>query len=148
MSRGLGTMQRAILGALEPAMQEQAMYRGSYRWMRNARGWVEAYGCGVRVASDVYDLRAVAEYLGGSRPPVRWQASFARAVASLVRRGALRKLWLVPLAEVCAHAPKTDRIHRLEDGQYLRADERRARFVKCYEKPPNPKATLGPTGPE
>lgn len=153
MSRGLGWLQREILATLDDAKQQAHSYRGcewqehpgktherwaSLHWRWDRPGWVRCCGARVRIADQVYDLRASLAYLTqkhnklycGKFTEEAFTAAFSRAAHGLVQRGSLRKLDLVPLAEY--DEEKGGDVHFLSDGLFLFARDHQLRFVsKC-----------------
>ena len=64
-----------------------------------------------------------------------FSASFSRAIASLVKRGELQVLSLVPIVNSDWHRGKQHpRIRDLADGKFLDAGDRRIRFVKRHRR--------------
>jgi hypothetical protein len=141
MSKGLGKLQREILEALEEAKikaldVENLYYNGmGLTWKP---GWVFYKGRDVKIPDDVYDLRVTVKFLAkkygktycrGCYVESSFQASFSRAVKSLIKRQILKKLDLVPILEV---KPKNnliyDRILLLKDGLYIWAGKQ-TRFI-------------------
>ena len=122
MSRGLGLIQGAILVTLAEARAAAPSYPGSgtsgpglptaLRGTPAAEGWIWVGRSLVHLASDVYDLRGTLAYWMGKTglPRQHWtaqgclsnptEATFSRAVRSLVRRGWLEPLALVPIDAV------------------------------------------------
>jgi hypothetical protein len=113
MTREIGWLQREILETLEDAKAAPVWYKGGRAHVPYADrpgidwepGWVMAGGSSVRLPDRVYDLRASCRFLAErhgkthtsreERHPPTWvdtafQASFSRAVRTLVRRGALQ----------------------------------------------------------
>jgi hypothetical protein len=104
----------------------------------NLPGWVCYYGRTALLARGVYDLRGSLKYLANQHGGIShcsyvrgsFQASFSRAVRSLLRRGELQALSMVPIADY-----QPDRrfdepwcsgpIHHLADGVYLMVDGQR-----------------------
>jgi hypothetical protein len=137
MSRGLGKLQREILATLPIAQGAVGEYRGGYwKW----KGWVTSGGCSLKLADGVYDLRAVLRVLAMARgemetrglPYIRtgFRVSFNRAVASLIQRGELEVLKLVPVADwEPENCYGRRRIHHLADGLFFSACSER-RFVR------------------
>ena len=104
------------------------------RWVQP--GWVTAYDGIFRVKDNVYDLRASAKYIAKLHNALNrmggiertFEASFSRAVRTLVRRGLLHHLkHIVPVAAVDDYRPP--RIERLADGDYVSVPGRQVRFV-------------------
>ena len=94
MSRGLGAMQRKIIGTLDIAKRVVPHYRGGHRetW-RDGEWFVTASGKKFYLPDDVYDLRASMRYIGPDR---QWndylvRISFSRAVRCLIRDGYLKR---------------------------------------------------------
>ena len=133
MSRGLGKLQREILGALDPAQACVNEAFGTYEFMSHVHdgGWVKCRGCKVLLAPGIYDLRAVHRWLR-KQTVVRNKASFdvavSRAVRGLVTRGILERLALVPLRS--RHRDGQPQIEHLSDGFYMHAPARELRFVR------------------
>ena len=97
----------------------------------------------MRIAPDVYDLGASIVFLARRRGKMdrdQWvkmsfSASFSRAIASLVKRGELQVLSLVPIVNSDWHRGKQHpRIRDLADGKFLDAGDRRIRFVKRHRR--------------
>jgi len=142
MSRGLGKLQREILVTLDDARHEMAdgHFFGSGHWGRKDEpGWaaIGRRGVNVRLALNVYDLRASLEYLRRRRISDRYgkavaafQAAFSRAVAGLVDRGLLAVLRMVPVTEVNVSGNDVEPDHELSDGRYMNVSERQRRFVR------------------
>jgi hypothetical protein len=143
MSRGLGRLQRQILDTLDRAKATALPYIGSgadrpgFPYDRDPAGWLWYDGGYVRLAPEAYDLRCSSAYLrghcllhGGNTGSLN--AAFPRAVKSLVDRGDLWRLPLVPLAEMDRRFPcRTPcQVLRFAEGLYLdlRAP-RQIRFV-------------------
>jgi hypothetical protein len=101
MPRGLGALQREILDTLDEAaafaMTRDGRYRGNDYWCQlpeghrlRQRGAVVAAGTQVRIAADVYDLRASIVYLArrhrkmdrARRVKMSFSASFSSAIRS------------------------------------------------------------------
>jgi hypothetical protein len=127
MSQGLGALQREILATLDAAQAPNGRYNGCVvAWNAGRKrvepvpGWAKVRGVVVRLAEGVYDLRASARYLsekhGARYGPYDdyvtkgFQASFARAVRSLIQRGVLRNISeRVPITDVWVdHEPLDD----------------------------------------
>jgi hypothetical protein len=98
-------------------------------------GWV-THGRSFRVSDNVYDLRASAKYIAKRRglDPYRdhgvvvFEASFSRAVRTLLQRGLLHHLkHIVPIAAVGDYWPA--HVERLADGDYVNVSPRQVRFV-------------------
>jgi hypothetical protein len=121
MSRGLGLIQVAILATLAEARAAAPSYPGSgtsgpglpsaIRGTPAAEGWIWVGRSLLHLAPDVYDLRCTLAYWTQvGMPRRRWtapgcvsnplEATFSRAVKSLMRRGCLEPLWLVPIDAV------------------------------------------------
>jgi hypothetical protein len=137
MSRGLGKLQRDILGSLEAAKSAVPSYCGCEWEPAGESGWVRVYGAKVRIADDVFDLRAVSKFLatnmhkvhrGGVGIHPRFEASVSRAVRGLVRDGYLKQLSLLPVSAV--YEDPHHRVEHLADGSYVILRERQVRFVK------------------
>jgi hypothetical protein len=131
MSKGIGHLQREILTHLEDPISAKTGQRDD--------GEVTVYGCGFVPANGVYDLRHVFKCLEvlHNRTDPDWnkavfQAAFSRAVRSLVRRGILEALWLIPIVRVCFYWRKDCRfqVECLNDGSYVRWHSRQVRFVR------------------
>lgn len=99
-------------------------------------GWVTAHGGIFRIIDNAYDLRASAAYLMKRRglDPYRdlgvvvFEASFSRAVRTLVQRGLLHHLkYIVPIASADDFRPP--RVEKLADGDYVQVSGRQVRFV-------------------
>ena len=124
MSRGIGNLQRAILGTLA------ARPGGDVIENRYRRAWL---------ADGVHDLRTVshemAKVMGGishhDYVSGAWQASFSRAVAGLVRRKMIESISLVPLRDFETDYPA--RIEYLADGEYLNWTSRQCRFARVKD---------------
>lgn len=154
MGRGLGALQREVLETLDEAKATITSYHGGLSWkygwkcnwdgdrfvwkQENVPGWVACWGHEVRLAEDVYDLRASmlyiarkrgATYCRGAYVKPSFQSSFCRAVRGLVKRGLLAPLQVVPLAEA-KEEPDLGAIQQLADGLYLLAWLRQIRFVR------------------
>ena len=73
-------------------------------------------------------------YCRGCYVEEAFRAAFSRAVKSLLKRGLIESLWLVPLAE-CEEGLDigfgSERVMRLADGLYCQGSDRQVRFVKC-----------------
>jgi hypothetical protein len=133
MSKGLGKLQRDILTHLKDPLLEKVgtTYAGE----------TTAYGTTFLLGADVYDLHNVAvilERLYGRSMFNRHilQAAFSRAVRSLLRRGVLERVSLVPVAKECFQWRRDPRwrVEELSDGRYLLWRDRQARFVRlCSE---------------
>jgi hypothetical protein len=136
MSRGLGRLQRQILETLDEAKATQLPYPGSADGEpgipngSDLAGWIRYGGGCMRLAPGVYDLRCSSAYLKcqrvlQGRSTIAFHAAFPRAVKTLLARGALTCLELVPLAEVhrlpvlYARRRLCAQVHRLADGLYL-----------------------------
>ena len=146
MSRGLGKLQQAILDS-------------SSRLYNQTKPFVSLrpppYGVRFKPADGVCDLRAVLRDLAKIHNAyshcrfikATFQAAFSRAVRSLIRRGLLVRLGLIPVAEIDRYS-RAERFHRLADGCYL-IQEKQTRF--CSEssdvKKLNRSAGLFVTGP-
>jgi hypothetical protein len=98
-------------------------------------GWVQQEAGGFRIPETVYDLRASCRYLAIRHNAAycvgiegRFQASFSRAVRSLVSRGALHHLrCIVPVVAVDTFRPP--RTHELADGTFVDTSPKQVRFV-------------------
>lgn len=121
MSRGLGRLQLEILESISsPNPIEE---------------WTEAYKRRFRLMEPACDLRAVLRETAKMHNAYSYgcvkstyQASFSRAVRGLLRRGLLKRLWLVPVAEIDKYS-RRESFERLSDGTYLMVPERQVRFV-------------------
>ena len=123
MSRGLGLVQRMILGSLAEARAAAPSYPGSgtsgsglppaLAGTPAAEGWIWVGKSLVHLAPGIYDLRGTLAYwllLGVGTHRQHWtgqgtlsnprEATFSRAVRSLVRRGHLEPLWFVSVDAV------------------------------------------------
>jgi hypothetical protein len=145
MSRGLGKMQREILGTLDEAKRhfgEDYSYRGGFnefgiapRW--KLPGWVVHRGAVFRLGETIYDLRASCRYLAqrhdgldrGCWLELRFQASFSRAVRGLLKRRLLVAHHLVRIEDYDRDTSQHAQIQHLNDGLYVFVSERQARFV-------------------
>jgi len=125
MSRGLGWVQGTLLVSLADARAAAPSYPGSgtsgpglptaLRGTPQAEGWIWVGRSLVHLAPDVYDLRGILAYwLAKSGVPRQHrttqghvsnplEATFSRAVRSLIRRGWLEPLSLVPIDAVDRH---------------------------------------------
>jgi hypothetical protein len=146
MSRGLGALQRRILDTLDEAKATALPYPGSgHTWPgippgSDPAGWFWYGGGCLRLAPEAYDLRCSSAYLraqcvlrGGN--PGSVNAAFPRAVKTLIARGLLTCLELVPLAAV-SRLPvwnarrRNAQVLRLADGLFLDPHApRQIRFV-------------------
>ena len=90
MSRGLGDMQREILDLYD----EAASVLASYPWPTRLTEETQAAMREVREVAHMRQLLCE-QYVRGSGdgPPRSVQASFSRALRSLLRRGLLRACW-------------------------------------------------------
>jgi len=149
MSRGLGHLQVEIIETLDQAKNEMVIYSGGAgvnrygltgsKWEKP--GWVYYKGAVVRLADGVYDLRASLKYLAqrhdrtycrGAYVESSFAAAFSRATKSLLKRGQLTKLTLVPIAEYDGVVDDYGQsgVLFLADGLYLNALwSRQVRFV-------------------
>ena len=137
MSRGIGKLQREILRALP-----ETKHRKKRAW---ENPFTRTHSVDVIVADNVFDLREVLKYLSGklnkfthcSYVSPRFQASFSRAIKSLIKRGLLIKYSsLVPLKEVENESEPycPSNVHRLSDGLYLLVNKNaQIRFVSLGE---------------
>jgi hypothetical protein len=156
MSRGLGTMQRAILDTLDEARQAAPIYPGSgysqtglactqgiCGQTRDAAGWLWVGHSCVLLVPGVYDLRASMSYLvqrtgrershfarGGLTISNPFEAAFSRAVRGLVSRQYVTPLWLVPIEGWDRDYMREHDLEWLDDGAYFRWVSRQIRFVK------------------
>ncbi len=124
MSRGIGSLQRAICDTLAARPGADEIESGC------RRAWL---------ADGVHDLRTVshemAKVMGGifhnQYHTAAWQASFSRAVAGLVSRKMIESLSLVPLRDFESDYPA--RIEYLSDCEYLNWPGRQCRFVRAMD---------------
>jgi hypothetical protein len=123
-------LQREILEHLKTPLPPE---RGSLR-----EGETKAYQHAFIPAENVYDLRHVLKVVskirrsGANWNEAAFQSAFSRAVRSLVARGVLKPLWLVPISGVC-FAWQNDprwRTESLADGEYMVWSSRQVRFVQ------------------
>jgi hypothetical protein len=143
VSRGLGAMQQAILDTLETAKLTAPRYRGCGQgWKRSGvgvplgadpAGWIWYMGGCVQLGHGVYDLRCSSTYLRQQRTIGVWNShrffpAFSRAIKTLLARGVLTALHLVPLGRIDVDYP-CDQVHFLSDGLYLSVQEHPVRFV-------------------
>lgn len=153
MSRGLGSLQTEIIETLEEAKRDIPSYPGqgsskSDPLPFSLPGWVIVGRTCALLAEDVYDLRASAAFLAKRRglrfATSGFQASFSRAVRSLVSRGLLAPLSLVPVTQYEEEDRYRDasRIEHLKDGLYLTTSSRQIRFVRHH-----PSTTSGTSAP-
>jgi hypothetical protein len=100
-----------------------------------AAGESSAFGWGFVPQAGVYDLRRVKQVLQRSRvrSTSSFEAAFSRSTGSLIRRGVLEPLRLVPIASVCL-AGRQWRVLRLANGDCLRWRSRQVRFVRWSQK--------------
>jgi hypothetical protein len=145
MSRGLGKIEREILTTLNKTEEaDHFSYRGkgySYN-----PGWVFYNGYNVKLADDVYDLRAILKYMAiknektycrNSYVEGSFQASFSRAVKNLIKRKMLLKLSLIPITDVDLKEREKEGLDYgfipgvmlLADGLYIDS-RKQTRFVK------------------
>ena len=130
MSRGLGAIQREILDTLDEARLKYLGPNG-YTWYLN---------CYVSLRPDVYDMRATADYLMRLRG-MNWhegpfQASLSRAIHSLVKRGILTRLRMVPITRCLNTVRRCDLIHEHHGELFLEYGTPQIRFVtgpKCFK---------------
>jgi hypothetical protein len=158
MSRGLGMIQLSILATLDEARAAAPRYPGSgdsgpglpthVRGTPAAEGWIWHGRSLLHLAPDVYDLRCSLAYWA-SKPGLHRQhwsaqgclsnpleATFSRAVRSLVKRGLLQRLGVVPVDAVdplfCREQDVTEL--REEDGStrfyMVLGSDKQTRFVK------------------
>ena len=159
MSRGLGIIQRGILATLADARAAAPSYPGSgtsrpglpaaLQGTPAAEGWIWVGKSLLHLAPGVYDLRGTLAYwvARSGRRRCRWtaqgrlsnplEATFSRAVRSLVRRGHLAPLWYVPFDAV------DPLFFRERDVEWCREDDgtrqqyivwpptKQVRFVEC-----------------
>ncbi len=161
MSHGIGKMQQDILNTLDQAKQDMVYYRGSARsenagrvfdtWIWDKPGWVKVGRNKVRIAEHVYDLWASNRFIAKLRGETYshftkpdFQASFSRAVKSLIKRGLISACNPAPLAEVdpaiawridewsrrCFEGEYWFNITQVE-GVYCVATKQRRFIVKC-----------------
>jgi hypothetical protein len=143
MSKGLGSLQRAIIDAIRDTDRDRLFaYRGNSDICmpeKHGRGWVRVGGNVVRLAPQVADLLEVARHLAKQRAATgeivgetknAFRASFSRAVKSLFAAGRLTAPRMVPIAAVDPYFPlkNPDAIHDLADGMFFQ-QPRRKRFV-------------------
>ena len=135
MSRGLGWLQVEILATLEEAKGFYRSYCGGH-W--DVPTWSYPRGGRVLLADGMYDLRTSCKYLARKHGRLQacpafisevFQSAFSRAVRTLVSRGKLRPLSLVPLVEAENAATDNGPVLQLSDGLFLNATGRQARFV-------------------
>jgi len=123
MSRGLGMVQRMLLGSLAEARAAAPSYPGSgasgpglptaIAGTPAAEGWLWVGTSLVHLAPGIYDLRGTLAYwltVGVGQRRQHWtaqdtlsnplEATFSRAVRTLIRRGHLEPLWFVPVDAV------------------------------------------------
>jgi hypothetical protein len=145
MSRGLGKLQREILETLDDAKRhfgEDYSYHGGFtkfgiaaRW--KLPGWVVHRGAAFRLGEAMYDLRASCRYLAHRHDALdrgrwldpRFQASFSRAVRSLVKRGLLVPKHLLRIEDYDEETAHHAQIQHLKEGMYVFVSERQVRFV-------------------
>lgn len=147
MSKGIGKLQREILENLDASKkyfeQEYKSYRG-YDFIHTHEsftlgGWIISRGFKVKLPDDVYDLRAVLKYLAIKNNKMqpcpsyvsdKFQASFSRALKSLLKRGLLKEYYyIIPILQ---HDKNTDTnfIEYWSNGvMYLNYRLRQRRFV-------------------
>ncbi|HSW46263.1 MAG TPA: hypothetical protein VLM89_11905 [Phycisphaerae bacterium] len=116
MGRGLGTMQREVLAVA------QAMAATPREVEIGIRGYFTlpvGIVC-MRQVSQAVMRRHGERFIEGTV-----QASYARAVRSLLRRGLLERVGVVPVAN-----HRDVAVHRLCDGDYLLPRGRRALYCK------------------
>jgi hypothetical protein len=157
MSRGLGALQRTILGTLDEARQAAPRYPGSGYSQAGlvcsrygdqtpeAAGWLWVGHSCVLLAPSVYDLRASMAYLvqhtgrerqvysaksEGTLVSNPFEAAFSRAVRGLVARQCVTPLWLVPLDGWDRDYMRERDLEWLDDGVYFQWGSRQIRFVK------------------
>lgn len=137
MSRGLGVWQRRILDTL-PKSREEEYGPGLAFYLGASKRWHRVHGLDVILERHVYDLNVVRGVLMRGveiSEPHRadMQQAISRAVRSLVAKGQLERLSLVPLEEyrsgsVYGEGPVWRVLH-LADGTYLDYGKRQVRFV-------------------
>ena len=135
MGRGLGRLEREILDSLEIAKERQHSYRG-YDGDDWHPGWLVVNRAVVRIPPDIHDLRATARFLAvkngaihaGSVISPAFDASFSRAVRSLLARGYLARVSMLPVIE----CEKDDRgiVESFSDGNVIVLRGRQTRFVR------------------
>jgi hypothetical protein len=144
MSRGLGALQRRILETLDEAKATALPFPGSgHTWPgvppgRDPAGWFWYHGSCLLLAPAAYDLRCSSAYLRchcvlRGRNPGSLNAAFPRAVKSLVARGCLTPLPLVPLAAISRLSPCRE-VLDLADGLFL--DLRAPRQIRFVSREP------------
>jgi hypothetical protein len=133
MSKGLGKLQREIISHLADPIPATG-------WSRE--GELRAGGVCFIPVPGVYDLRSVSHTMARQRglkfvdwsPPL--QAAFSRAVRSMVRRGILEKVELVPVERVTYwERHRRCSVHELSDGCFLDWSPRQVRFVRLKDEP-------------
>jgi len=138
MSRGLGGLQREILKHLGDPIREGSVSNA----LQHYDDETVVYGMALTLGPGVHDLRHVSRVVARERDVRRFdknkfQAAFSRAVRSLVCRGILEVLWLVPLdgsgVHFCWDRARRGKVERLSDGEYLRWQSRQARFVRTLK---------------
>ena len=105
------------------------------RW--DLPGWVVCHGAVFRPIEDVFDLRASMKHLARAHgkithcdyPDTAFMASFSRAARTLLRRGHLSRVGLVPVADKNGEHV---RFLALSDGLYFSMNDRQVRFVRCH----------------
>jgi hypothetical protein len=137
MSKGLGWLQQEILNSLSQAKNTESFYTGKGFW---GDGYVHAHGFDVVLDDQVYDLRETLKHLAKKHEKIyasyvrgSFQASFSRAVKSLLKRGYLKQLYIVPLKEARQQVDDCT-ITLLSDGLHLVACDRQIRFVTKMAK--------------
>ena len=140
MSKGIGELQQSILNALEATKMQTLSYYGAGNTF--LPGWVVYRKFNVLLPANVFDLRAVLFYLAQTNGKTQWQgsiyncstfqASFSRAVKSLIKRGCIEAPKLVPIKEykkMYGYNKDCRFVHLLSDGMYMDCNRRQARFV-------------------
>ncbi len=124
MSRGLGSLQRHILGHL--------VGRAGGDVVKDSGDWR------IRLGPGIHDLRQVSQAMARQHGGIShahfvscsWQASFSRAVRGLETRGLVKVLSTVPVLSAESGARLFHLIHDLAGGRYLVLSSRQRRFAR------------------
>jgi len=114
VSQSLGSTQRAILAEIDARPHNQIAL---YNWRAT-------------IAPDVHATMQISKVLRSDRQwvdPIK-RSSFSRALASLIRRGYLKTVSLVPIIDSQDDPPFW--LHHLSDGVYMRVPRDRRLYVR------------------
>ena len=135
MSKGLGPLQREILATLPESAAPDVWHRGMALDKGSDEPWHCVRGLDVILADGIGDLivaRSIIVGRLGGCDSAGFSASFSRAVRTLVTRGEITLLSLVPITEY-RDAPRAPRnrvnVCHFADGMYFDHGEQPARFT-------------------